>query len=310
MTFEISEINRRAVIDPRGFMAECDAEYYAKLAKATASIANASTAKPVVLLSGPSGSGKTTTARKLVSGLQLIGIHAHVISMDDYYMTVTDETHPRDERGNIDYETPDILDIPLLRQHFNDLSGGREIQVPSFDFKKQARKPEPQETLRLGKDEVAVFEGIHALNPKLLTEGAHVTRVYVSARSNITAESKTFFKATWQRLVRRVIRDDNFRGASAVYTTGLWASVRRGEKEYVSPYKNLAEIIIDTTHAYEVNVLRDFAVPLFSNIPDTHDRADELKQIAPKLEQFAPIDPSTVSKKSLLREFIGGLIVT
>lgn len=304
LSFEFEEINRRALDDPRGFLAESDAQLHKRLSMATAQIATHSAKKPIVLLAGPSGSGKTTTAYKLAAGLELIGVHAHVISMDDYYLTVTEETHARDKHGNMDYETPEILDLPLLRNHFSELEDGREVQLPRFDFVSQSRAKETQ-PLRLGRDEVAIYEGIHALNPALLDGGARTTRIYTSARSNIRNGGTLFFKSTWMRLVRRVIRDDNFRGASAEYTFSLWAGVRRGEKQYISPYKELADISIDTAMNYEMNVLRDFALPLFANIPDKLERAAEMREIAPLLHEFVPIPEHYVSRKALLREFIG-----
>lgn len=303
LSFDFDEINRRAATDPRGFMAECDAQLNKRLAMAAARIAEQSEEKPIVLLAGPSGSGKTTSANKLARGLENIGVRAHVISMDDYYLTVNEETHMRDANGNFDYETPDILDLPLMRQHFTELAEGREVQVPRFDFTRQARS-DVFHPLRLGCGEVAIFEGIHALNPALLDGGARTTRVYVSARSNVRRDGGTFFKGTWLRLVRRTIRDDNFRGASAAYTLSLWAGVRRGEKKYISPYKDLADITIDTALNYEVCALRDTALPLFREVPEV-ERASEIREIAPKLEQFATIPLEYLSKKSLLREFVG-----
>jgi uridine kinase len=303
LSFEFDEINRRATADPRGFLAECDAQLYMRLAMAAAFIAERSSEKPIVLLAGPSGSGKTTSANKLVSGLGLIGVKAHVISMDDYYLTVSEETHKRDARGNRDYETPDILDLPLMRKHFKELEEGREVEVPRFDFAKQSRS-EAVHPLRLGRGEVAVFEGIHALNPALLDGGASATRVYVSARSNVRRDGHAYFKGTWFRLLRRTIRDSNFRAAPAAYTHSLWANVRRGEKKYISPYKDSADIIIDTALNYEVCVLRDTALPLFRDVSDV-ERAAEIREIAPKLETFTPIPLEYLSRKSLLREFVG-----
>jgi uridine kinase len=307
--FDFHEINRRAQQDPRGFMAESDAMHYLRLAMATARIASAAREKPIVLLSGPSGSGKTTTAEKLAAGLKLIGVHACVVSMDNYYLTVSDATHTRDAAGNIDFERPDILDLPLMREHFAALSRGEEIAVPSFDFGKQTRCPDSTMPLCLGKDEVAIYEGIHALNPALLGQDISATRVYVSARSNIIKDGAVFFKNTWLRLVRRIVRDHNFRGAKPPYTLSLWAGVRRGEKLYISPHKNLADITIDTSVPYEVNVLQGHALPLFADISLSLERSAELRLFAPRLGEFYPIDTSMVSKKSLLREFIGGLVV-
>ncbi|MDR0248877.1 MAG: nucleoside kinase [Oscillospiraceae bacterium] len=303
--FDLCDINRKAERDPRSFMAECDSSHYAKLALASAALANAAKEKPVALLAGPSGSGKTTTADKLAQGLANIGVKAFVVSMDDYYLTVSDETHKKDRNGNIDYESPDILDIPLMRAHFAALTAGEEILVPKFDFEAQARREGDVMPLRLGKDEVAIYEGIHALNPRLLDPHRPAMRVYASARGNITSGGAVFFKNTWLRLVRRTVRDNNFRGASAACTLSLWAGVRRGEKKYISPYKELADITIDTCLPYEVNVMRSHALPLFSGISADLERSAELRLIAPRLEEFYPIDTAILSRKSLLREFVG-----
>ncbi len=306
ISFDFNDINRRAVNDPRGLLAECDAALNTNLAMAAAAVATHSTRRPVVLLAGPSGSGKTTTAGKLGLALSYIGIRAHVLSMDDYFLTLNPETHPKDKRGNIDFESPDCLDIPLLTRHFTALASGHEVEMPRYDFTRQMRAEDPGRIVRLRSEEVAIFEGIHALNPALLKGDVAATRVYVSARSNIRRNGELFFKGTWLRLVRRIIRDDNFRGWDAARTMQLWANVRRGEKLYISPYKHLADITIDTALAYETPVLRDHAIALFSEVPETVERLDELRQVRPCLEAFSAIDISLLSVKSLLREFIGG----
>lgn len=306
LSFEFDEINHRAKSDPRGFLAECDTALSAKIAMAAAAIATDAAEKPIVLLSGPSGSGKTTTAGKLSMGLSYIGIKCHVVSMDDYFLTFNPDTHPRDKRGNIDFESPECVDIPLLTKHFEILSSGGEIEIPRFDFARQRRSDIPGRAVRLQKDEVAIFEGIHALNPSMLQGNFGATRVYASARTNIRRGNELYFKSTWLRLVRRIIRDDNFRGWKADKTMALWANVRRGEKNYISPYKELADIKIDTSMPCEIPILRNYAVPLFASVPAEVERGDELRMIGQRLGEFYPIEERMVSVKSLLREFIGG----
>ena len=306
--FDLDEINRMAGTDPRGFMAECDHNYIGKLMRAAAAIATSAREKPVVLLSGPSGSGKTTTAGKLVRELAHIGIRAHVVSMDDYFITLTDTSHPRDRAGNIDFESPECMDIPLLCSHFAELVRGGEVTLPRFDFVNQQSVPGGGGTLRLANDEVAIFEGIHALNPLLLGQTAsNELRIYASARANVFEGGKSFFKGTWIRLVRRLIRDRNFRGWAPEKTMRLWAGVRRGEKKYISPYNSRADIVIDTALAYDLPVLSAFALPLMEAVPADAERAEEIAQIHPCLLRVAGIDESLVSSKSLTREFIGGL---
>ncbi|MCL2082322.1 MAG: nucleoside kinase [Oscillospiraceae bacterium] len=307
--FDFDAIQHAAKTDPRGFMAECDHALNGRILRAAAAVAAGAKERPVVLLSGPSGSGKTTTAGKLAQELEWQGIQAHVISMDDYFRTVDKETHPKDKDGNIDYESPLCMDIPLLVEHFSELSKGFEVMIPRYDFKSQRRADGAGRPLRLGNDEIAIFEGIHALNPLLLGENKRShqkeTRIYVSARANIRKEKRIIFKGTWMRLIRRLIRDDNFRGMSAQGTMRLWANVRRGEKKYISPYKERADIIIDTALGYELSALKRNALKLFEVIPGDIERAEELHKVALELGEFYSIHADWVSKRSLIREFIG-----
>ena len=303
--FEFGDIQRKIADDPRGFLAESDHVLNGRMLRAAAKIASGVKERPVVLLAGPSGSGKTTSAKKLAEELTLIGVGAHVVSMDDYFLTLNPDTHPRNKKGEIDYESPDCLDIPLLNSHFAALKGGEEVLLPHFNFPKQARCTEKVTPLRLKKDEVAIFEGIHALNPQLLGSGDDKLRVYASARANVRDGHSLMYKGTWLRLTRRLIRDANFRGWSGDTTMRVWANVRRGEKSYISPYKDSADIKIDTAMGYEVSVLRDYALPILREVPADAERAEEMRQIAPLLERFPSLPSKWVSKKALVREFIG-----
>lgn len=307
--FDLEDIEREVRTDPRGFMAECDHALSGRILRTAAQIAAGVRARPIVLLAGPSGSGKTTTAGKLAQELRWIGVGAEVISMDDYFLTVGEDTHPLDARGNIDFESPECMDIPLLVEHFRRLVNGEEIHVPRFDFQNQRRDPDKVKPLRLRRDEVVIFEGIHALNPLLMGEGetaSREVRVYASARANTRSGGEMVYKGTWMRLTRRIIRDDNFRGWPPDKTFRLWANVRRGEKKYISPYKEAADFKIDTALAYEIPALRDHALPLFVSVPGDVERAAELRQIHDQLVRFPSLPEAWVSKRSLLREFIGG----
>jgi len=302
--FEFGTIEQKVAADPRGFLAECDHLLNGRMIRAAAKIASGVKERHVVLLAGPSGSGKTTSANKLAEELRLIGVGAHVVSMDDYFLTLNPETHPRNHKGEIDYESPECLDIPLLNTHFTALNSGEEVALPHFDFVNQ-RRADRTAPLRLKKDEVAIFEGIHALNPRLLGSGDDKWRVYASARANVRDGHALMYKGTWLRLTRRLIRDAKFRGWSGETTMRVWANVRRGEKKHISPYKDSADIKIDTALGYEISVLRDYALPILQNVPDDADRAEEMRQIAPLLERFPSIPSAWVSKKALCREFIG-----
>lgn len=306
MAYDFYDINRRVREEPEQFVRDCDSAFDALVESAARRIlATVDTAR-IVLLSGPSGSGKTTTAKKIERKLQSLGVATHTISLDDYFLDFNPETHPRNELGQVDYESPLCLDLPLLNRHFQALSAGEEVEIPSFDFTTQSRARHLARPLRLHKNEVAIFEGIHALNDLITGQvGSHATKVYISARSNVLRDGRLFYKGTWMRFVRRIVRDHNFRGASPVFSMELWANIRRGEKRFISPFKNKSDVIFDSSLPYEVSLMRNYALPLFDEIPPC-ERREELQELREALEQFEPLSGDLVPENSLLREFIGG----
>ena len=304
--FDLEEINYRTVKDPKGFCEECESEYYHKIDVATDKIAANIKKSPIVLLAGPSGSGKTTTSIKLSESLEKKGIHMHYVSMDDYFTTVSDATTPKTEDGSYDFESPLCLDIELLNRHFDKLKAGEKILVPRYDFRKQARSVVPSKAIELKSNEAVVFEGIHALNDMITGRHPDAFKLYVSAQSDVEFRDVIVFKRTWFRLVRRMVRDYNFRGASSEATMSMWANVRRGEKLYISPFKVKADAKIDTSMECEIPVMNQTATKLFSQVPEGIDRYDELKQVFPAIQLFGSIDNEFVANDSLLREFIGG----
>ena len=159
--------------------------------------------------------------------------------------------------------------------------------------------------LKLGKNEIVVFEGIHALNDDIAGRHPEATKLYISARSNVNEGAVLRFKGTWMRLTRRAVRDYNFRGTDVEDTLEMWANVRRGEKLYISPYKNRADIIFDSSLPYEVSVMKHYALPLLRAVPEENVRRAELLELIEAFQYFEPIDPELVAKDSLLREFIG-----
>jgi len=250
--YHIEDINRFASDNPKGFADMCEAIYTRKVGEAAAMIKERSEFSRVVFLSGPSGSGKTTTAHKICSALGRIGIRAHTISLDKYYLKQNKETGPLTDDGEIDLESPLCLDLKLLNEQFSALNRGEEVLIPHFNFLLQARDPEHEMLLRLADDEVAIFEGIHALNDMLTTEHPEAFKLYISARSDIEKSGDVWFKRTWTRLLRRVVRDELFRGYGASQTLRMWANVRDGEKKYISPFKYKADILFDSSMGYEV----------------------------------------------------------
>ena len=306
MAYQLQEINRRIQSDVKEFLAECDQAYTQRVSLAADKILGNLENSPIVLLSGPSGSGKTTTAMKIAEELRRRGVGSHAVALDNYFKTLNPRTAPRTPEGDIDYESPQCLDMDLLDRHFTALSHGEEILVPKFEFARQMRNDSLGTPLKLEKNEIAIFEGIHALNDDIAGRHPEASKLYISARSNINEGAVLRFKGTWMRLVRRAVRDYQFRGTGVEETMEMWANVRRGEKLYISPFKNKANLMLDTALEYELPVMNSVATELFSAIPEGIERYEELKSVLPALQLFGHIDEAAVAADSLVREFIGG----
>ncbi len=306
MAYQLQEINRRIQTDVQEFLAECDDNYAQRVSLAADKILTNLEHSPIVLLSGPSGSGKTTTAMKIAEELQRRGVNTHAVAMDNYFHTINPRTAPRTPEGDIDFESPLCLDMDLLDRHFTALAHGEEIFIPKYEFARHMRNDSRATPLKLGKNEIVVFEGIHALNDDIAGRHPEATKLYISARSNVNEGSVLRFKGTWMRLTRRAVRDYNFRGTDVEDTLEMWANVRRGEKLYISPYKNRADIIFDSSLPYEVSVMKNYALPLLQAVPEENVRRAELLELIEAFQYFEPIAPELVDQDSLLREFIGG----
>ena len=306
MAYSLKEINFRTVSDPKGLIEEGDEQYLRKVEKAADLIVENRKKSPIVLLSGPSGSGKTTTSMKIAEALKKRGIGTHYVAMDDYFKTIDPATAPRTPGGELDLESPYCMDMELLNRHFTMLSEGKRIFVPKYEFSRRMRVQEPSKSIKLGSDEVVIFEGIHALNDMITDQHPEAFKLYISARSDVEFEGKIVFKRTWFRLVRRTVRDYNFRGSAPAETMSMWANVRRGEKMNISPFKDKANFQFDTSMPYELPVFNHVATELFKSVPEGIERFDELRAVLPALQLFGHIDESLVADDSLIREFIGG----
>lgn len=304
--FDLEEINYRTIVDPKGFVEECDAEYAAKISLAADRIVGNLAHSPVVLLSGPSGSGKTTSAQKIEEELERRGVGSHSVSMDNYFMTVDPETSPRSEDGSLDFESPLCLDLSLFNKQIELIEKGQRVAIPKYNFSMQARDTGPSKFLKLKKDEIVIFEGIHALNDIITDKHPNAFKLYISARSDTFFGDRLIFKGTWLRLMRRTVRDHLFRSYDPDKTIAMWANVRQGEKLYISPFKDKANLQLDTALKYEAPVMNKIATKLFANIPEGIERYEELRKLLPALQLFGVIKPDLVAPDSLIREFIGG----
>ena len=305
MAYDLSEINLKTVSDPKGFIEECDARYRQRVDEAVELILENKKNSPIILLSGPSGSGKTTTSMKIAEALEKRGVRTHYIGMDDYFKTV-DHNTPRTPEGELDLESPLCLDMELLNRHFTQLANKERIYVPKYEFSRRMRIQEPSKSIRLRGEEMVIFEGIHALNSMITDKHPEAFKLYISARSDVEYQGRLVFKRTWFRLVRRMVRDYKFRGSDPLETMSMWANVRRGEQQYISPFKDKADFCFDTSFAYELPVFNHTATELFKSVPEGIERFDELRKVLPALQLFGHIPEEDVADDALIREFIGG----
>ncbi len=261
----------------------------------------------VVLIAGPSSSGKTTFAKRLGIQLRLNGLKPVTISVDNYF--VEREETPVDEKGNYDFECLEAIDRKLFNNHLLALLNGEEIQCPTFDFKEGTKKYDGK-TMKLADDEILVIEGIHCLNDKL-TEAIPKDKkykIYISALTVLNVDYYNRISTTDSRLIRRIVRDNNFRGYSALKTLKMWDSVNRGEETHIFPFQDCADSMFNTSLIYELCVLKKYAIPQLEKIDNSNPEYSEAKRLYTFLKYFEDIEDDLVPKNSLLREFIGGSI--
>jgi uridine kinase len=261
----------------------------------------------LVLIAGPSSSGKTTFVKRLAVQLLANGIRPLVIGMDDYF--VDRERTPRRRNGDFDYESLQALDLTLFNEHLLQLMAGQPVTLPHYDFR--AGRRERGAMFRLRQDQIILAEGIHGLNPRLVSAipAESIYRVYVSALTNLNIDHHNRVPTTDTRLLRRLIRDAAYRGYSAQQTIERWESVRRGEGRNIFPFQENADSMFNSALAYELAVLKPFAEPLLRQVEPGTMTYVEAKRLLAFLEWFLPCQPDPVPDNSILREFIGGSIL-
>ncbi len=259
----------------------------------------------MVLIAGPSSSGKTTTCKRLSIQLAVNGIWPVPISLDDYFLD-RDKT-PLDEKGDYDFEHLHALNLPLLNEQMNALFRGEEIELPRYNFQ-AGRSEKSGHRLRLRDNEVLVVEGIHALNPELMSQvrNDQIFRVYASALTTLLLDKHNYIPTTDNRLLRRIIRDNKYRGVSAVETIRRWPSVRAGENRWIFPYQENADAMFNTAMLFELAVIKQQAEPLLEQVPESAPEHAEAYRLLKFLRYIKPIPETQIPPTSLLREFLGG----
>ena len=261
----------------------------------------------LITIAGPSSSGKTTFAKRLELQLRINGIKPVIISVDDYFVERKDT--PKDKDGNYNFESIDAIDRELLNNNLIKLLNGEEIDAPTFNFH-TGTKEYLGKKMKLNDDEVLVMEGIHCLNDKLtyLIPKSKKYKVYISALTVLNIDYYNRISTTDTRLIRRIVRDNQFRGYSAEHTLGMWDSVNKGEIDNIFKFQEEADIMFNSSLIYELGVLRNYAIPLLKAIKQDSPVFPEAKRLYSMLSYFEPIDESKIPSNSLLREFIGGSI--
>jgi uridine kinase len=259
----------------------------------------------IVLISGPSSSGKTTFSKRLSIQLMTNGLRPFPISLDDYF--VDREQTPRDADGNYDYESLYALDLDLFNRDLQALLRGEEVELPRFNFV-IGKKEYKGDKLRIDDNTILVLEGIHALNPALIPAiPADATfKVYVSALTTISLDDHNWIPTTDNRLLRRIIRDYNYRGYSARDTINRWPSVRAGEDKWIFPYQENADAMFNSALIYELAVLRMHVEPVLMSVPQNCPEYAEASRLLRFIKYFCPIQDKEIPPTSLLREFLGG----
>ena len=286
------------------FIAVAEALHNKKIARIADEIHNARPSVRIVLIAGPSSSGKTTFTKKLSIQLRVNGYKPIAVSTDDYFLSR--ELTPRDETGELDFESIDAIDRQLLNENLLDLLTRGVVDLPVFDFKLGRRREETRR-LEAGSRSIVLIEGIHGLNP-LLTEkieDSQVFRVYISALTQLNIDDHNRIPTTDVRLLRRMIRDNQFRGYSAIDTIERWPSVRRGENRNIFPYEKYADAAFNSSLDYELPVLKGYAEPLLRTVKPRDECYSESVRLSRFLRSFTQLPSTLVPSDSILREFLG-----
>ena len=260
----------------------------------------------LILVAGPSSSGKTTFAHRLRIVLQARGLKPYKLSLDDYY--IDRERIPVDENGEADLERIDTLDLSLFNEHLVRLMQGEAVEAPTFDFPTGKRLVETR-TVQVESGQPILVEGIHALNEQLTSEVPHGSKflIYVSALTTLNLDDHNRIRTTDVRLLRRMVRDHNFRGTSPEETLSMWPSVRRGEANYIFPHQEKADIMFNTSLVYELAILKKYAYPMLCEIPPESPHFTRARSLVKFLNYIQTADvEDEIPLNSILREFIGG----
>ncbi len=303
-TERLRHINNAVLNSPAELIRQMEEQYAKRVNEIADFVMSTGSGRKLIMLSGPSSSGKTTTANMLVSRVKSSGANAVCLSLDDFFKG--EGLAPQLPDGKYDYESVYALDIDLMKQCLTELLEKGGTMMPRFDF--AAKGPAPERyPLNVGDNDVIIVEGIHALNP-IITDclpSERMVKIYISVKQGIKEGDEVVISAHQIRFLRRLVRDYQFRGSSPERTFEMWPQVLRGEKLYISAYKRLATVTINSIHIYEVNAIADKAIEILSAIPENSPYYAESQEYIRRLALFENLDEGLIPENSLIREFIG-----
>ena len=284
-----------------------EAYYNSQISKIADKIYENSKNIKVVLIAGPSSSGKTTTSKKLEVYLRSKGLVPHQISIDDYF--INREDTPRDENGELDFESIDALDIDLFNKQLFSLLDGEKVLLPQYNFVLGKREYK-NKWLKLGENDIIIIEGLHALNDTMTMsiDSKNKFKIYISPLTQLNIDNHNYIRTTDTRKLRRIVRDNKYRGHSASDTLKMWSKIKRGEEKYIFPYQDNVDEIINSALVYEIGVLKTYAEPLLFSVAEDDPMYPEALRLINFLRNFLPIPSDDVPSDSILREFIGGSV--
>ena len=300
---ELQLIVENALNDKENFIEKSEKRYRNIIASVCEKI-DADNDKEIVMLAGPSGSGKTTTANKIKERLEAMGHKAYTVSLDDFYRN--NGEGPKNEDGSYDYESVDALDLDLIHKCLQELITESGSELPLFDFMTGRRKEE-KNLIKLNKGDVIIVEGLHALNPRITDTLPHenLFKIYISVSSRIYDGKEIALNKRNLRFIRRMVRDFQFRNSSVEKTFHLWKAVMAGEDKYLFPFKENADVFINSIHSYEPCVFKNAAAELLSTVEKESINYGDAQRLISALDKFPSINKDDVPENSLLREFLG-----
>ncbi len=300
MNIEVTRINDEIARSPENYVLSANEDYIYRLKKIVDDIILHQKERPVILLAGPSGSGKTTTALTIGKLLTEAGHRTHTISMDNYFCSLNDEEKRLSALGKMDLESPLRVDKKLLNLHIEKIGRRETVEIPKYNFGTSSRESDGT-SFRREHGELVIFEGIHALNPDVITvPDSQICKIYVSVRTRVTCGNIVLHPSKI-RLMRRMIRDSKFRQRSLRETMNMFVSVEQGENKYIMPYKYRSDYDIDTFLPYELSLYRSSLLEKLHEMNDVPELAD----VTEVMENLLPIDSKIVPINSMVREFIG-----